>query len=921
MRYNTLIEAIDWLAQRLPPDHPQRRKLLTLHAQPAHRWTAHTAETAHHLLTHDFHTTLTDAGWDTDLLRTTACPHVSVSADDTTIYLTRTCDHTDWVRTIPGITATSTSTWQAPRHQRTLTAIACYTPTTIPADPAPPDIDYIDDQWIIHGPHSGEVHDLLRREHATTTTTTWTLTQPAASILKTLTTTHGYQFSAAAATAYQQQHGPLIFDGTVDGLRGVPITDLATIYDKQRQALHNGGFHTIYDLIHHVPRRYLDLRTPTPIAHMPIGEQSATIATITSMPAYDHRKRRGRLTISDRTERIHVTYFHDASPWHRLRVGDTISVYGRLDQWQPDPHRTPVLQMSNPIITATGTGTPQTHLLPIYAQSPKSKLTTAHLQNAIGEALNRLPHIDDPLTGTDPAIDAMPTRTQAYQLVHNPTSTTDAETGRRRLALDELVRLQLAVGLHRSHLREATGIQNTPTGELRHRLRSRTQWTLTPSQQAAIHAITDDMAAPHPMHRLLQGDVGSGKTLVAMTAAATAVDSGSQVAIMAPTEVLARQLHTDAVTLLGASDGEHSPRIDYLSTSSTSRQRAAVIKRLSQRRTDIVVGTHSLLSDSVSYARLGLVIIDEQHRFGVEQRARLMAQGPHLDNNVQATPDLLIMSATPIPRTAAMTVYGDLDHTLLTDVPPGRQPITTEWIDADIDLSNPDHAPWAQIRTHIHHGHQAYVVCALVDDSETLTAQAATTTAEQLTHGALRGLRIGLVHGKQPSSERDATMRAFAAAELDVLVATSVIEVGVNVPNSTGIVILDPARFGLAQLHQLRGRVGRGAAASTCWLYGPAAGSDSITRLTTMTTTTDGFVIAEADYALRGSGQLLGTNQSGDSDITIADLATDTDLIALAKSIATTLLERDPALARRPALAAEVHRRLGHDAGQRLNRS
>ncbi|MDN5892883.1 MAG: ATP-dependent DNA helicase RecG, partial [Nocardioides sp.] len=322
-----------------------------------------------------------------------------------------------------------------------------------------------------------------------------------------------------------------------------------------------------------------------------------------------------------------------------------------------------------------------------------------------------------------------------------------------------------------------------------------------------------------------------------------------------------------------------------------------------------------LLADDVHFHQLGLVVVDEQHRFGVEQRAALR------DKGVTAAADMLVMTATPIPRTAAMTVFGDRDQSVLDELPPGRTPIDTTWVDGDVDLADVDADPWPRVRSQVEQGRQAYVVCPLVTESETQAAKSATETLEALTEGALAGLRIGLVHGKQKPAERDQAMRQFKDGQVDVLVATTVIEVGVNVPNASIIVVLDAGRFGMAQLHQLRGRVGRGSYASHCVLVGEGASGDAARRLGALCESTDGFFLSEVDLEIRGEGAVFGARQSGMSDLRVASLRGDRDLVSAAREDAAALLDPDPDLGRRPGLRAEVRTALGEDAEEWLTRS
>jgi ATP-dependent DNA helicase RecG len=404
------------------------------------------------------------------------------------------------------------------------------------------------------------------------------------------------------------------------------------------------------------------------------------------------------------------------------------------------------------------------------------------------------------------------------------------------------------------------------------------------------------------MHRLLQGDVGSGKTLVAVTALLRAVQGGYQGAFMAPTEVLAEQHGLGMRALLGdlsvpddsTLTGDRPLRLALLTNRTTAAERTRILAGLAEGTVDLLVGTHALLEEQVGFRSLGMVVIDEQHRFGVEQRAALRGKGHD--------PDVLVMTATPIPRTAAMTVYGDLDVTVLDELPPGRTPIATTWLRTAEEEAEAHRRVAAEVSA----GHQAYVVCPLVDESEKIQARSATEEHARLSSEVWPELRLGLLHGQMPSKDKEATMAAFRAAEIDVLVATTVIEVGVDVPNATVMVVEDADRFGMAQLHQLRGRVGRGADRSWCYLVGAATTPDSDQRLAALERTTDGFELAEVDLDIRGEGTVLGTRQKGRSDLKLASLRRDREWVAKAREVAFAIVDADPALADHQLLREEV---------------
>jgi len=496
-------------------------------------------------------------------------------------------------------------------------------------------------------------------------------------------------------------------------------------------------------------------------------------------------------------------------------------------------------------------------------------------------------------------------RHSALQRIHLPETYAEKEIARRRLAFDELVRVQTVLVMRKRALeRESKGIRHTVDGELVGRLRAALPYELTGAQQRAIAEIEADLAGPHPMHRLLQGDVGAGKTLVAVSAMLTAVQGGHQAALMAPTEVLAEQHAAGVRRLLdgvtvpdpGNLFGDRPLRIELLTNRVTGADRRDVLAGLADGTVDIAIGTHALIQEGVQFHSLGMVVVDEQHRFGVEQRAALRDKG-----DGELVPDVLVMTATPIPRTAAMTVYGDLDVSVLDELPPGRTPIRTKWANGPLM----EQGAWATVREQVAEGRQAYVVCPLIEESEKLEVASAQETFERLVHDELKGLRLALLHGRMPSSEKEAVMDSFRRGEVDVLVATTVIEVGVDVPNATVMVIVDADRFGIAQLHQLRGRVGRGAHESTCWLVTQEV-EDHNPRVQALVDTTDGFVLAEVDLELRGEGTLMNTAQKGRSDLKLASLRRDRELVELARGVAFELVDADPLLERHPLLLDEV---------------
>ena len=715
---------------------------------------------------------------------------------------------------------------------------------------------------------------------------------------------------------------PLVYDGTLDGLRGVPVTDLACVDEKKAERFAEFGIGTVFDLLLMTPRKYLDRSNLTPISALSEGDEVGLLATITNITV-DPRKRIVKIQVADGTGRLPLTYFNAVWQAKRFRVGDEVSIYGKVEAWTGGARK--ILSITNPVMDPVGDDT--LPVIPIYPQSGKSRITTWDLHQAVAEAIRRMGVLADPLPiPIRTKLDLMERQT-ALKSVHLPTDPEQASIARERLAFDELFRMQAALLLTKASEESETGIAHKPTGEMTKALISSLPFPLTGAQNRVIEQVKESLCAPHPMHLLLQGDVGSGKTLCSMVTLLSGIESGYQGALMAPTEILASQLYAEIVE---RTEGILTPSGDplevvFVTNKLRGKKRVEALQRLAEGKTHIAVGTHALIVGDVTFKNLGVVVVDEQHRFGVEQRAALRAKGPLVDETnpegEHIRPDMLIMTATPIPRTAAMTVFGDLSIAILDELPPGRTPIVTSWIDQEPSLTSPLADPWPLIRSEVAKGRQAYVVCPLVEESEKMQAASAVETYEDLQYGALAGLRIGLVHGQQKQEERAETMAAFRDGELDVLVATTVIEVGVNVPNATAIVILDSSRFGIAQLHQLRGRVGRGKHASECVLVGRCVSSDSRARMQALCDSTDGFYLSEVDLDLRGHGSVFGTAQSGQSDLRVADLNEDRELLYAAREAAIAVLADDPALARRPALRSEILIVLGSEAQEWLSKS
>ena len=704
-------------------------------------------------------------------------------------------------------------------------------------------------------------------------------------------------------------------------LAQLPVTELKGVGDRSAEALARMGVRTVLDLLTWYPRRYIDRTNQASLAELKVGEEATVVVRVTRTTST--RTRNGRtmvkVRVTDGSGDAEVTFFNQPFRAKQLTEGTEVVLFGRLESFRG------ARSFTNPVVDLIGDRTGR--IVPVYPQSEKAGVASWDLARWCAETLRRAGEFADPVpVDVLDRLDLVD-RTTAFNGIHAPESMAEAMAARRRLVFDELLRVQLELVRRKRELETtAVGVAHVVGdggGPLVRRFHDRLPYALTGAQERAIAEIVDDLALAHPMHRLLQGDVGAGKTVVALSALLVAVQGGHQGALMAPTEVLAEQHHLgvrhlldgftvddgDDSNLFGSAGMERPLRVALLTNRTPAAERRRVVEDLASGSIDLVVGTHSLISEGIEFASLGVVVIDEQHRFGVEQRAALRDKGGE-----DLVPDVLVMTATPIPRTAAMTVYGDLDVSVLDELPPGRTPIATRWARTDADES----AVWQQVRDEVAAGRQAYVVCPLIDESEKLEVRSAQETHDELVAGELSGLRIGLLHGRLKGEEKDAVMEAFRQGRLDVLVATTVIEVGVDVPNATVMVILDASRFGIAQLHQLRGRVGRGAATSYCWLVGEATTPDGEARLEALVRTTDGFELAEVDLDLRGEGTIMGERQKGRNDLRLASLRRDREWVLRAREVAEEIVAADPTLDEHAGLAEELPLFLGDDEAEFL---
>ncbi|HEX3795783.1 MAG TPA: ATP-dependent DNA helicase RecG [Acidimicrobiales bacterium] len=694
-----------------------------------------------------------------------------------------------------------------------------------------------------------------------------------------------------------------------------PISVLKTVSARKAAQLEGWGVETVLDLLMTFPRRgrYIDRTNQSSVSGLDIGEAAAVLATVVRTRSVATRNRRAMVTITVRDESgaMELVFFNQ--PWRakQLREGTEAIFWGKVGEYKG------TRQMVNPVVdvvagveeSGVGTTRKTLRILPVYPASAKAGLTSWEIGTFVEEALERAGDFLDPLPEEWRTALELWDRTDAFRAIHAPESMEVIGPARRRLVFDELFRLQLALVLRRRafednaralrHDVSPLEVTGAPTDTLVSRFLSGLPYALTTAQRRALAVIVADLAGPFPMHRLLQGDVGSGKTVVALAALLGAVQSGHQGALMVPTEVLAEQHYTAVRALLGDLD----VKVALLTSRVKGKARTKMLAELASGEIQIAVGTHALLTEEVAFASLGLVVIDEQHRFGVEQRATLRAKGTEGD------PDLLVMTATPIPRTAAMVIFGDLDETVLDEMPPGRIAIKTTWLPQPAD----EHLAWERVRSEVAAGHRAFVVCPLVGESLRVEARSAEEEFERLAAGELAGLSVGLLHGQMAPAAREEAMARFRTGELEVLVATTVIEVGVDVPEATVMVIESADRFGIAQLHQLRGRVGRGALPSWCFLLG---GLDESERLAAVEKSTDGFVLAEEDLRLRGEGTLLGSRQKGQSDLRLASLSDPED-----RALLTEARRVAEAVSIDEALEDEIRLFLSEDEGEYLFKS
>ena len=711
-------------------------------------------------------------------------------------------------------------------------------------------------------------------------------------------------------------------------LHGVDVGRVKWIRGKRAAALRSAGIRSVADLLLYAPRRHIDRSRRLAITELKVGQEATVIGKVERVAVRRPRPRMSivEATVTDGQGSVKAVWFNQQYQARRLERGIEVALSGRIDRYRGR------LQINSPALDVLDSGPDNLavgRVVPVYRAI--ASIGTGVLRLAVHNALLRSRPVLDPLPAAVIERHDLVPREEAINSIHFPESLAEVGAARRRLVFDEFFRHEVALAMTRKRKEsESVGIAHLihPEPDLVERFIDGLPFRPTGAQRRVIDEIGADMAAPAPMHRLLHGEVGSGKTVVAVAALLVGVQSGFQAAIMAPTEVLAEQHYEGVTRLLSearmaprfagprslfdpAHDDPDRPRIK-VALLTGSRADANTADRAGRSRLladiagggiDIVIGTHALIQEGVRFARLGAAVVDEQHRFGVHQRVKLKEKAEGAD------PDLLIMTATPIPRTLSMTLYGALDVSALDEMPAGRKRIRT-WA-ASTEGDEPAKAHQA-IREEVEKGRQAFVVCPLVEDSDRVEAASAIAEYRRL-RSVFPDLRLGLLHGQMRSEEKRNVMDGFRSGDLDVLVATTVIEVGVDVPNATIMVIRDADRFGLSQLHQLRGRVGRGAQPAQCVLLADPTTKEGAARISAMVAMSDGYRLAEEDLRIRGHGTVFGARQSGFSDLRIADILADVAELSAARQEAFALVDGDPGLDQHPDIREEVRVLLGDE--------
>lgn len=645
----------------------------------------------------------------------------------------------------------------------------------------------------------------------------------------------------------------------------VLLTDFRDVKLKQKF----GRLKTEWDLIHYLPYRYIDRSKPQTINSFELGDWAVIVGTIVNDVKYDYQRNFLKIVVQDVSgNRISSTFFRQKWLAAKFRTGDEVILYGNYSIYvNSKGGKFP--QIANAQIDKVGTTKGSLPVIPLYPQKDGDK--SWRLQSAANKLLDNIVWVEDPVPESILKKYGFVSRNQAYRWVHFPSSMDEVKAARERIAFDDFVRLQVFFNNRREDTKR---LMSNPklSSSLHERYIKSLPYALTEGQQMAIGEVFTDLESEHPMMRLLQGDVGSGKTTVAFAALLKTVDSGMQCVVVAPTDILANQLFENFVNALKETSIDNV-NTTILNGSLSAKKKQETLTSVSEGTINVLFSTHAVFYETKGFKNLGLIIIDEQHKFGVEQRGKLMQ--PNLDGTV---PDLLTMSATPIPRTTAQVVYGDMDISVIADLPEGRKPIETLWV------KNRDDA-WKKVLDEVETGHQAYIVAALVEESETLQDVDDAETVHAEAAKFFEPHNVGLIHGRMGKKDKDAVMTSFKNGETKILISTSVVEVGVNVPNATVMVILNSNRFGIASLHQIRGRVGRSDRQSYCFLVGEATTLEAQERLTALTQSNDGFYLAEKDLEIRGEGKIFGNEQAGENELFIANLREFKDILDIAKKV------------------------------------
>lgn len=662
----------------------------------------------------------------------------------------------------------------------------------------------------------------------------------------------------------------------------LPVTGVRYVDGPRSEVLAALGIHTVEDLLRHYPSRYLDLSVTAPLASLVTGVEATAVGIVHEITVRRPRPRLSvtEVAITDESGVLIGVWFNQSYMAQRFRPGERVAFAGRVMLEYG------LRQMRNPFVERLGDATTSSWLGRILPIHPATEgLSTNWIRRLISEALDEFGDVPDHLPAELRISRGLTPLSTALRWVHFPPGTAEKDAARARLAYDELLAVQLGMALRRHHLvAERTGTAHDVHGPARRALIDALPFDLTDEQRTAIGEVAADMEAQRPMNRLLLGDVGTGKTVVAATALAVAADSASQAAMMAPTEVLANQYATSVGPLLDAAGVPWA----LLTGSTPAVRRAEIVAGFADGSLSVALGTHALLTRGVRFKRLTLAVVDEQHRFGVSQRLGLRGKGEAVD--------LLVMTATPIPRSLALTLYGDLDASYLHLRPGAKGPghVTTQ-----IVHKAGRHGAYDAVRAEVAHGRQAYVICALVDESDVTEAKAAVKEAQRLRADVFPDLKVDLLTGQMRPGEKAAAMDSFRRGDTQVLVATTVVEVGVDVPNATVMIVEDAERFGLAQLHQLRGRIGRGEHPGIFLLFADPKTDEGRRRMQAIASTTDGFTLAEEDLRLRGEGQVLGQRQHGLPELRIASVLADAALLDEARADAVRTVSGDSRL-RRP---------------------